>query len=163
MSQRRVLLVERVGRGLQALLAGARVVTAAAAADFAGNALQPATFHIARWLDAHGPARSNDVALGVGMDKSAVSRLLKELETQRLVQRGAAEDKRAKLVSLTATGRKRLQRALAGKGRALDEHLANFGDHDLDALAVLLDRLNAPRHDSAPRRRSRSEPSTSHS
>ena len=146
MSQKRALLVERVGRGLQALLAGARVVTAAAAADFAGDTLQPATFHIARWLDAHGPGRSNDVALGVGMDKSAVSRLLKELETQRLVQRGADDDdKRAKVVSLTATGRKRLQRALAGKGRALDERLANFGDHELDALAVLLERLNTPR------------------
>jgi len=118
MSQKRVLLVARVGGGLQALLAGARAVTAAAAADFAGSSLQPATFHIARWLDAHGPARSNDVALGVGMDKSAVSRLLKELETRRLVQRGDDDtDKRAKFVSLTAMGRKRLQRALAGKGQ----------------------------------------------
>jgi len=33
-------------------------------------------------------------------------------------------DKRAKFVSLTAMGRKRLQRASAGKGRALDERLA---------------------------------------
>jgi len=68
-----MLLVERVGRGLQALLAGARAVTAAAAADFAAGTLQPASFHIARWLDAHGPAHSNDIALGVGMDKSAAS------------------------------------------------------------------------------------------
>ena len=145
MSRQRALLVERVGRGLQALLAGARAVTATAAADFAADTLQPASFHIARWLEAHGPARSHDVALGVAMDKSAVSRLLKELEAQQLVRRGDDDaDKRAKVVSLTAAARKRLQRALAGKGRALDERLASFRDDDLDAFAALLDRLTTP-------------------
>ncbi len=151
LSRKRVILVERVGRGLQALLAGARAVTAAAAADFAGDALQPASFHIARCLDAHGPMRSNDLALGVAMDKSAVSRLLNELEAQQLVQRGDdADDKRAKVVSLTAAGRKRLQRALVGKGRALDERLASFDDEDLGAFAALLERLNTPRSPTSP-------------
>jgi len=48
-------------------------------------------------------------------------------------------------VSLTAMAGKAFAARIGRKGRALDERLASFGDDDLDTLAALLDRVNAPR------------------
>ena len=145
MSGDRRQLVAEVGAALSALLAAAHAVTGETAAAFAAGPppIQTATFHVARWLGSFGPGRATEVALGLGMDKAAVSRLLSELVDTGLVGRRVhAEDARSFTVALTRTGRRRLDRALAQKGAALHGRLDRFKDDELRQLAALLGRLS---------------------
>jgi DNA-binding MarR family transcriptional regulator len=135
-------LMEEVGTELSRLLASARAITTEAAARFHPD-LQPAAFHVARWLLAFGPARTGDIARGVAMDRSAVSRLVDGLQSAGLVRVDAdASDRRANLVQLTPAARKQIIRSLAWKGGVLHDRLASFGDEDLKELARLLAKLN---------------------
>jgi DNA-binding MarR family transcriptional regulator len=145
MSRERARLHALVGAELGALIAGARAVTAEAAVAFAAGhaALRPAAFHVARWLKAFGPARAGDIAAGVVMDKSAVSRLLGDLESAGFVERRpAADDARAVTVALSARGSQQLDRALDRKGAQLQTRLSRFSRAELDTLLILLRRLN---------------------
>jgi DNA-binding MarR family transcriptional regulator len=142
--------MEEVGGQLSRLLASARATTAEAASAFHPD-LQPAAFHVARWLLAFGPARTGDIARGVAMDRSAVSRLVDGLHTARLVRVDTEPaDRRANLIDLTAAGRMQVTRALAWKGGVLHDRLANWSDRDLKQLARLLAKLNAPEGHARP-------------
>ena len=135
-------LMEAVGAQLTRLLASARAITTEAATRFHPD-LQPAAFHVARWLLAYGPARTGDIARGVAMDRSAVSRLVDALRAAGLVRVGAdPSDKRANLVHLTGGGRTHVMRALAWKGGVLQDRLATWDDQDVEHLARLLGKLN---------------------
>src|SRR5258708_21280138 len=81
---RRTALVDEVGAQLSRLLAAARATRTQAAGRFHPD-LPPAAFHVATWLLAFGPGRTSDVALGVAMDRSAVSRLIDGLRSSGLV------------------------------------------------------------------------------
>jgi len=136
-------LMQEVGAQLSRLLASARATTTETAARFHPD-LQPAAFHVARWLLAFGPARTGDIARGVAMDRSAVSRLVDALRVAGLVQVHAdPSDKRANLTRLTNDGRTQVTRALAWKGGVLHGRLATWNDRDLRQFARLLDKLNA--------------------
>ena len=145
MRRARERLVTQVGAEIGALLAGARAVTNEAAAAFVEGRpeLQPAAFHVARWLHSFGPARSTEIGRGLGMDKAAVSRLVAELVASGIAEKRAhPDDARSLAVTLTRGGEKRLARALAAKGAELVRRLAAFEDGELATLAVLLHRLN---------------------
>jgi DNA-binding MarR family transcriptional regulator len=145
MSRERTRLVTQVGAEIGALVAGARAVTNEAATAFVeGRAkLQPAAFHIARWLHSFGPARSTEIASRLGMDKAAVSRLVAELVSAGVVEkRDDPDDARSLALALTHVGEKRLARALATKGAALTHRLAVFEDDELATFVALLRRLN---------------------
>jgi DNA-binding MarR family transcriptional regulator len=97
MSRQRQRLIADVGVELGALLASARAVTNEAAAVFVeGREIRPATFHIARWLHSVGPARPTEIALALGMDKAAVSRLVADLLREGLVEKRRHRDARAR-------------------------------------------------------------------
>ena len=139
----RATLVGEVGAQLSRLLASARATTTEAASKFHPD-LPPAAFHIARWLLAFGPARTNDIARGVAMDRSATSRLIDGLRTAGLVRVAAdPSDRRANSVALTPTGRRHVARASEWKGGVFHNRLAAWDERDLAELARLLAKLNA--------------------
>jgi len=135
-------LVDEVGSQLSRLLVSARAITTEAARRFHPD-LQPAAFHIARWLLAFGPSRTNDIARGVGMDRSAASRLLEALRSAGLVRVEAdPADGRANAVLLTPAGRRQVTRALQWKGGVFHDRLATWNAQDLEDLARLIAKLN---------------------
>lgn len=141
---RRATLVAEVGGQLSRLLASARATTTEAASRFHPD-LPPASFHIARWLLAFGPARTNDIARGVAMDRSAASRLIDGLRRAGLVRVDAdPSDRRANAVRLTPAGGRRVARALEWKGGVFHDRLATWNETDLLGLARLLAKLNQP-------------------
>ena len=141
-ADRQAVLVDEVGAQLSRLLASARATTTEAAIRFHPD-LPPAAFHIARWLLAFGPSRTGDIAHGVAMDRSAVSRLTDGLRKAGLVRvETDASDKRANSVGLTPTGRRHVTRVLQWKGGVFHERLATWSDGDLQDLGRLLAKLN---------------------
>src|SRR5690349_10250705 len=74
-----------LGEQLNALLSASRAVTTEMAASF-GADLQPAAYHIVQWLHAFGPAQASHVADGLAMDRSATSRLVRQLRQAGIVE-----------------------------------------------------------------------------
>jgi DNA-binding MarR family transcriptional regulator len=138
----RAALVNEVGTQLSRLLTVARATTSEAASRFHPD-LAPAAFHVARWLLAFGPSRTTDVAVGVAMDRSAVSRLIDGLRAEGLVRVEAdRRDRRANSVRLTAPGRRHVTRALQWKRDVFHDRLASWNQRDLADLARLMAKLN---------------------
>jgi DNA-binding MarR family transcriptional regulator len=137
-------VVDAIGVLLAHLVASARALTIEAAHRFDPE-LPPAAFPIARWLLAFGPSRTNDIANGVAMDRSAVSRLIDQLRSAHLVSIAAhPTDGRANSVRLTPAGRRHVTRALHWKGGVFHDRLATWNERDLETLARLLTKLNEP-------------------
>jgi DNA-binding MarR family transcriptional regulator len=140
---RRTALVDEVGTQLSKLLAAARATRTQAAGRFHPE-LPPAAFHVATWLLAFGPCRTSDIALGVAMDRSAVSRLIDGLRTSGLVRVQAdPSDRRAHLVGLAPAGHRHVTRALQWKDDVFHNRLAAWSEADLEDLAHLLAKLNS--------------------
>jgi DNA-binding MarR family transcriptional regulator len=87
--------------------------------------------------------RRIDLARGLGLTASGVTRLLDGLEREGLVEkRTCSEDARVTYAVLTAAGAERLERASCshvGSVRALFEE--RYTDEELETLAALLSRL----------------------
>jgi len=74
-----------LGEQLNALLSASRAVTTEMAATFDAD-LQPAAYHVIQWLHAFGPAQASHVAEALAMDRSATSRLVRQLKQAGLVE-----------------------------------------------------------------------------
>jgi DNA-binding MarR family transcriptional regulator len=139
---RRKELVLALGRELAALLSASRALTTESAANFHPD-LAPAAFHVACWLHSFGPAKSSRLALEVGMDRSATSRLTAQMVNLGLVDASPdPHDGRGVVFKLTARGESRVASASARKGQAFDERIAGWSDADLTGFAALLHRFN---------------------
>jgi DNA-binding MarR family transcriptional regulator len=93
-------------------------------------------------LAGRGGCRPSDLAVGLGLDVSTVSRHVRALEEIGYVARaGDPDDRRAALLDLTASGRAVLAAALAARRAVLDRALADWSEADRRALATLLIRL----------------------
>ncbi|ATB34964.1 MarR family transcriptional regulator [Cystobacter fuscus] len=137
-------LLASVGEQLGALLSAARTLTAASAAQVHPD-LQPAAFHVVRWLHAFGPAHAGAIAEGVAMDKSAVSRLIRDLKEVGLLRAAPdPEDRRATILSLTPLGEKRMKKAFEQKGQVFLQRTAHWSTDELATFAELLRRFNTP-------------------
>jgi DNA-binding MarR family transcriptional regulator len=133
--------IRALGAALNALVSQSRALTAQAAAIF-HTELQPAAFHIALWLNAFGPAKPSAVAQAVGMDRSATSRLIRELVRLGLIATSTdPSDRRSVVLSLTVEGRQRLEAAMQTKGAAFQQRLASWSEEDLDLCTELLRKL----------------------
>lgn len=75
-------------------------------------------------LSKYGGAGINALRVPLEMSQPGCVRLVDRLEEQRLVTRGAAADRRAVALRLTASGRAAARRALDRRGKALDRALA---------------------------------------
>jgi DNA-binding MarR family transcriptional regulator len=130
-----------LGAMLNALVSQSRALTAQAAGAF-HTELQPAAFHIALWLNALGPAKPSAVAQAIGMDRSAASRLARELVRLGLVATSIdASDRRSTVLSLTADGRRRMEAAMCVKGAEFQQRVASWNEEDLMVCTDLLRRL----------------------
>src|SRR5260370_42463791 len=103
---RRVQCIRALRAALNALVSQSRALTAEAAATFHAE-LQPAAFHIALWLNAFGQAKPSAVAQAVGMDRSATSRLIRELVRLRLVATSTDPSDRRRIVLAPTADRPR--------------------------------------------------------
>lgn len=138
---RREQRIRALGATLNALVSQSRALTAQAAAALHAE-LQPAAFHIALWLNAFGPAKPSAVAQAVGMDRSAASRLIRELVRLRLTATSTdPTDRRSVLLSLTADGRRRIEAAMQAKGATFRQRVASWSEEDLLLCTSLLHRL----------------------
>jgi DNA-binding MarR family transcriptional regulator len=138
---RREQRVRALGAVLNALVSQSRALTAQAAVTFHAE-LQPAAFHIALWLNAFGPAKPSAVAQAVGMDRSAASRLTRELVRLGLIATSTdPSDRRSIVLSLTVDGRRRLEAAMQAKGATFRRRIASWSEEDLLLCTDLLRRL----------------------
>lgn len=138
---RREQRIRALGGVLNALVSQARALTARAAATFHAE-LQPAAFHIALWLNAFGPAKPSAVAEAVGMDRSAASRLIRELLRLGLIKKSTdGLDRRSIVLSLTVDGQRRIDAAMQAKGAAFQQRVASWSEEDLLSCTDLLRRL----------------------
>ncbi|MDB5604572.1 MAG: MarR family transcriptional regulator [Bradyrhizobium sp.] len=138
---RREQRIRALGGALNALVSQARALTAQAAITFHAE-LQPAAFHIALWLNTFGPAKPSAVAEAVAMDRSAASRLTRELVRLKLVKTSTdPSDGRGVVLSLTADGRRRIDAAMQAKGATFRQRIASWNDEDLLLCTDLLRKL----------------------
>jgi len=138
---RREQRIRALGGALNALVSQARALTAQAAITFHAE-LQPAAFHIALWLNTFGPAKPSAVAEAVAMDRSAASRLTRELVRLKLVKTSTdPSDGRGVVLSLTADGRRRIDAAMQAKGATFRQRIASWSEEDLLLCTDLLRKL----------------------
>jgi len=106
--------------------------------------LPPLAFGLLRYVIAHGPVRSADVATSFGLDKASVSRTVRLLRENGLIEATPdPQDGRAALLTATDAAIRALQtfrEETRGRYRSL---LDGWEDDDLDQLAELLGRLAA--------------------
>ncbi|QSQ19176.1 MarR family transcriptional regulator [Pyxidicoccus parkwayensis] len=142
MSRSRKELELALGAQLNALLSAARVLTERSAAAFQPG-LQPAAFHVARWLLAFGPAKPSEIAEAVGMDRSSISALIREMKGFGLAaSEQDAADKRAVIVSLTPLGKERVRAALDLRGTEYFSRIDDWSNDDIARFTELLRRFN---------------------
>ncbi len=103
-----------------------------------------ASFALLGLLAGEGPQRSGELARTFALDKSTMSRHVAALERDGLVERvDDPEDRRAFLVSLSASGRQALRTVREERRRVYEELLSGWPDADRAELARLLRQLNA--------------------
>jgi DNA-binding MarR family transcriptional regulator len=106
--------------------------------------LQPAAFHIARWLYAFGPAKPSAAAAAVGMDRSSTSTLIGKMRALGLLDSvPAPDDGRSVIVDLTPEGRARVAATLHERGKEFYQRTQDWSTGDLALLVDLLGRLTA--------------------
>lgn len=85
-----------------------------------------------------------DLALAVGIDESTLVRLIDLLAERGLVERRPAEqDRRRKLLHLTAAGHAAVDELRAKLTRIEDQLLADLSDTELDTLMTAFARIEA--------------------
>lgn len=132
-----------LGERINALLSATRALSERSAAHFHPS-LQPAAFHIARWLYAYGPAKPSVIAEAVGMDRSSTSTLIGKMRTLGLLAaEQSPDDRRSVTVRLTAEGRARVGSTLDERGREFYARTDDWPAEDLTRLVDLLGRLTA--------------------
>ena len=143
-------LVRALGHELGALLSASRALTTQFAANFHPE-LPPAAFHVAWWLHSFGPAKSSRLALEVGMDRSATSRLTAQMVRLELLAASPdPDDGRGIVLELTAKGESRVASASTHKAQVFNERLTDWSAADLTAFAAFLHRFNDHRNSPSP-------------
>lgn len=132
-----------LGVEINALLSASRALTERTAAAFHPD-LQPAAFHLARWLYAYGPANPSTLAEAVAMDRSSTSNLLRRMKALGLIESAPdPTDRRAVKVSLTGDGESRVVEALDLRGSTFFDRTSNWTTEDLQTFTDLLRDFNS--------------------
>lgn len=132
-----------LGTELSALLSATRALSERSAAAFHPG-LQPAAFHLARWLHSYGPANPSALAAAVAMDRSSASALIGRMKALGLVESTPdPSDRRAVKVSLTESGHNRVAAALDLRGTEFFARTAGWPIDDIRSLTRLLHALTA--------------------
>jgi len=103
--------------------------------------LTPALFGVLNFLGHHGAAIQLEIAAAMGVDPSALVALIDELERAGLAKRRPhPNDRRAREVTLTAKGRRALERGRRMAGEVEDEVLQGLTASERRELVRLLRR-----------------------
>ncbi len=124
-----------------ALRRAARRVTRLYDQALAPAGLRITQYPVLAWLAASGPSTMNALATPLGMDRATLGHNLRPLEARGLVTLTAGEDKRSRMVTLTAAGRQKLAEARPEWDRAQAAFEAAFGAADSAALRATLGRV----------------------
>lgn len=134
-------LESALGEQINALVSATRSLSELSAASFHSD-LQPAAFHIARWLHAFGPARPSAIAEAVHMDRSSTSTLLGRMRALGLTTSTPdPEDRRSTIVDLSPEGHDRVRLTLSLRGEQFLQRLSTWEDGEVVELTELLRRL----------------------
>ncbi|MGO4547709.1 MarR family winged helix-turn-helix transcriptional regulator [Paenibacillus sp. 2TAB23] len=132
----------KLGEQINALISAAHALNVRTSAYF-DSSIQPAAFHIVRWIYAHGPTSASELADSTAMDRSSVSRLVKQLEHLGYVRRESApHDRRAILLTLTELGRQKTFEALRDKENFFYERISKWDNRQLEAFIEMLQAIN---------------------
>ncbi|RVQ23315.1 MarR family winged helix-turn-helix transcriptional regulator [Sinorhizobium meliloti] len=94
------------------------------------------------FLSKLGPCRSTDIACALNFAPRTVTEAIDGLERDRLVMRKPdPEDRRAKIVSITKTGRAVLQAAEHPRKQLIEEIFSALDDEQLDQLYDIVSKL----------------------
>jgi len=108
--------------------------------------MQTAGYLVLRYVMAHEPIRAGDVAAGLSMDKSAVSRQLTVLRDSGLIEaQPDPEDGRASLVVGSVKANERLDEFRVELKADYQRILASWDAADIEAFARLLNKFNESR------------------
>jgi MarR family transcriptional regulator for hemolysin len=94
--------------------------------------------HIAR---AAAPPRQKDLAASMSLDGSSVVRLLDSLEAAGLIRRKEGDDRRAKIILLTARGRAIADKVETVARRVRGDALAGLSDKDIETTVRVLQHV----------------------
>ena len=106
--------------------------------------LQPFDLTEATWLPlvhiarAPEPPRQKDLAASMSLDGSSVVRLLDNLEAAGLIRRKEGEDRRAKIIFLTARGKAIADQVEIVARRVRGDALAGLSDRDIETTVRVL-------------------------
>ena len=135
--------IAEVEEQMTALAARIRATTREAAGRIHPE-LPPIGYKMLRVIRRCGAAHASAVADQLGVDRSVVSRQLRQLQELGLVEVGAdAQDGRVRVLALTPAGRAGIEADDAQGGSRLIRGLGEWTRDDLDAFAGYLARLNA--------------------
>lgn len=108
--------------------------------------LSPGAYHVLAMLTRCGPRHAGSLASELGIDKSAMSRLVRQLSDLGLVERQPdPDDGRAFFVAATAGATRRIGDLRDEHRAALRQFLDGWEDGDIAQLTALLARLNEAR------------------
>ena len=111
------------------------------AAAFEAIGLTPALFAVLNYLAAHDGATQRAIGTTMGIDPSTMVSLVDELQRAGLASRRPhPKDRRAHAVTITAKGRRTLQRARALVYRTEDEVLGGLSESERGELLTLMRR-----------------------
>ncbi|NVN49440.1 MarR family winged helix-turn-helix transcriptional regulator [Mycolicibacterium hippocampi] len=122
------------------VMAVARAVRARASAEPAVVELSATEITVLRYLDHHPDVGPSVVAAATGLQRSNLSRALRDLETKGLVRRSAdPTDSRGAVLRSTELAAENLSRLRAIWARLLDDAIDSSGDkHDVASALALL-------------------------
>lgn len=131
-----------LGEQIHALISASHALNVRSAERFDAT-LQPAAFHLVRWLYSYGPTSAAALAEATAMDRSSVSRLIKQLETSGYVSKAQdPDDRRGILLSLTELGEQSIVNALKEKESAFYERTSRWDDEELGRFTTMLRQFN---------------------
>lgn len=135
--------IAEVEEQMTALAARIRATSREAAARIHPE-LAPIGYKMLRVIRRCGSAHASAVADQLGVDRSVVSRQVRQLQELGLVEVGAdAQDGRVRVLALTEAGRAGIEADDVQGGSRLIRGLGGWTRADLDAFAGYLARLNA--------------------
>ena len=118
-----------------------RVVTQMYADILAPTGLQRTQFTMLVMVATKGQSTVSDLAELLVMDQTTVTRGLKLLERQALIESIAGEDRRTRLVTVTAQGKEMLRKAMPLWEQAQTKMLEELGTEKANQLLALLSEV----------------------
>jgi DNA-binding MarR family transcriptional regulator len=112
----------------------ARTLTQLYDAALRDSGLEATQFALLMTLDKLGPCRQSALGERQGLDKTTVSRNLRWLERRGWIKIAAGEDRRSRLVTLTAAGRRTLAAATPKWRRAQEDLRAEMTGTEWGAM-----------------------------